>query len=85
MFYKQAYTYGMILALSMSFAVATLIVTGCCPQKSEDIKPAAKDPSSGRPKDPPSSVERGKHLFDTRGCMGCHTVNGQGGHVGLLR
>lgn len=30
----------------------------------------------------PASVKRGKQLFDTLGCTGCHMVNGQGGRVG---
>ena len=45
--------------------------------------------TTGDPKtvtaDPPSlsaSAQQGKKLFDSLGCLGCHTVNGQGGSVG---
>ena len=30
----------------------------------------------------PRSVARGKLVFQQSGCIGCHTVNGQGGHIG---
>ncbi len=31
---------------------------------------------------PPAGVKKGKELYDTLGCAGCHKVNGQGGVAG---
>lgn len=38
----------------------------------------------GRPRFTPEQIERGKELFRTQGCIGCHTINGlaQGGQLG---
>jgi mono/diheme cytochrome c family protein len=46
-------------------------------------RPMAADPS-GR-SDPPAlsaGAQRGRQLFQEVGCMGCHTVHGQGGTIG---
>jgi mono/diheme cytochrome c family protein len=54
-----------------------------CENTHDSDRMAGTDPS-GRG-DPPSlsaEAERGKELFQKVGCMGCHTVNGQGGKVG---
>ena len=40
-----------------------------------DPKPISQNP-------PANSIASGRKLFETLGCMGCHTVNGQGGQVG---
>jgi mono/diheme cytochrome c family protein len=51
------------------------------PAKGSDPPATTTDP----PSDPSSlsaSAQAGKALFSSSGCMGCHTVNGQGGKVG---
>jgi mono/diheme cytochrome c family protein len=49
--------------------------------------PAMKSPSAPKTtaRDPgllSAGAQEGKMLFESLGCMGCHTVNGQGGNVG---
>jgi mono/diheme cytochrome c family protein len=40
--------------------------------------------AQGQPRFTPAEVERGKELFQSQGCIGCHTINGifQGGQFG---
>lgn len=66
-----------------------LLVIGCSAPKEGGTSAADPSPNSGYdPKagsDPSVSqaaVRRGQELFDSVGCMGCHTVNGKGGAVG---
>ncbi len=64
-----------VLVTSVLFIV---IVNGCKTPTGEKMgKTAKKDPP-----DPPSSVEKGKQLFNSRGCTACHMVNGKGGTAG---
>jgi mono/diheme cytochrome c family protein len=74
------------------FGAALGIVTTSCSTTDRSSRMRAHDPSprgpaappgvQGDPPSSPASVQKGKDLFDTLGCMGCHTVNGQGGTVG---
>ena len=47
----------------------------------EDLGDVDRDPA-GDPPASKASIERGKEQFTSRGCIGCHTVNGHGGKVG---
>ena len=76
MFLKKPRSYRMFITLLLFIAIISLIFSYGCTQKSDQVS------STGGYKDPPSGVEKGKHLFDTRGCMGCHAVKGKGGNVG---
>jgi cbb3-type cytochrome oxidase cytochrome c subunit len=40
--------------------------------------------AQGQPRFTPAEVERGKELFQSQGCIGCHTINGiaAGGQIG---
>jgi mono/diheme cytochrome c family protein len=80
---------GMYL-IAISIGV-TIVIAGCSSTTDSGAR-AAGDPSvqgqadpSGGTADPSAlsaGAKRGKQLFDTLGCMGCHKVNGQGGSVG---
>jgi mono/diheme cytochrome c family protein len=72
-------------------SVLGALVAGCSGTNGS-AKQASSDPPVASSADPPAtagdpsplsaSAQAGKKLFDTLGCMGCHTVNGQGGSVG---
>jgi mono/diheme cytochrome c family protein len=77
------------LWVGILFVVLILIITGCYSSKESGVAMDQKDPKSGSdPKaggDPSVSqagAQSGRELFDSIGCMGCHTVNGRGGTVG---
>ena len=60
-------------------------IAGC--SGTSGSKRASTDPPAGDPPDPPAAslsagAQQGKQLFGSLGCMGCHTINGQGGKVG---
>ncbi len=65
------------------FVTLVLLCSGCSKQvKEAQNKSGGYDPVL-RSQDPPNGgVTRGQKLFETLGCMGCHTVNGKGGNVG---
>lgn len=72
-------------------AAVGMAIAGCSASREGDTR-AARDPSLKGQADPPdpaadppapsAAAKRGKQLFDTLGCQGCHVVNGQGGTAG---
>jgi mono/diheme cytochrome c family protein len=59
------------------------LMTASCENTCDSGRQAVGDPSAGS--DPPSlsaGAGRGRQLFQTAGCLGCHMVHGRGGRVG---
>jgi cytochrome c551/c552 len=71
--------------------VLGVLIAGCTesydrdrdvPSDSGMTQPTGLDVVAADPGSLSASAQRGEQLFESRGCMGCHTVNGQGGNVG---
>lgn len=79
---KRRYVLWMGLSITM---FVLFFYAGCSTNGSgEQGLNSANDPKS-KDTDPStvnSGAQRGRELFDTIGCMGCHMVNGNGGRVG---
>jgi mono/diheme cytochrome c family protein len=59
------------------------VLMASCESTYDRNQMAAGDPSGrGDPSSLSAGAERGKQLFEKVGCLGCHTVHGQGGKVG---
>ena len=80
---KQYMLWGGIFLITLII----LLYTGCSSTKetgmqSKQSMSGSYDPPPGDPPASNSGVASGQKLFETVGCMGCHTVNGKGGNVG---
>ncbi len=81
-----------IFAWSVAIFAILSIVIASCSTTDPSSRQQARGSSLGGQGDPPdaqgdpnsssASVESGKGLFVTLGCMGCHVVNGKGGLAG---
>ena len=70
------------------FLVTLILLYSGCSSKEKQVNETPSIRSGNDPK-PISQISpvngaiaSGRKLFETLGCMGCHTVNGQGGQVG---
>jgi mono/diheme cytochrome c family protein len=59
-----------------------VMMASCESTYDSDRMATADPPGRGDPSSLSAEAERGKQLFQTTGCMGCHAVHGQGGTVG---
>jgi mono/diheme cytochrome c family protein len=80
---KQYLLWGGIFLVTLII----LLYTGCSSTKETGAQgvqsmSSSYDPPPGDPSAANTGAARGKKLFETVGCMGCHTVNGKGGKVG---
>jgi mono/diheme cytochrome c family protein len=71
------------------FVTFILFIVGCYSTKESGASmdqrssKGVPDPKTGSdPVVSQAGAQRGRELFDSIGCMGCHTVNGKGGTVG---
>lgn len=80
---------GIFLFLPAAF----LVFVGCTTPSNNRVSDLPDPPpansasakTASTANDPPpavSAIENGKKLFTQRGCIGCHTINGNGGKVG---
>ena len=62
------------------------LIAGCSAAKKSEtsVRESKSDPKTENadPSVSQAGAKRGQELFNTVGCMGCHTVNGKGGTVG---
>ena len=80
---KQYLLWGGIFLVTLII----LLYTGCSSTKetgtqSVQSMSGSYDPPSGDPPAANTASVRGQKLFETAGCMSCHTVDGKGGKVG---
>jgi mono/diheme cytochrome c family protein len=68
-----------LVLLAAAFGVT---MTSCESSYDRDRMAAGDPVAAGDPSPPSTGAQQGRQLFQTAGCAGCHTVNGQGGKVG---
>ena len=69
------------------FLETSILLFSGCSTKEKQVNETLSISNGNDPKaisqDPPGNgIANGRNLFETLGCMGCHTVNGKGGKVG---
>jgi mono/diheme cytochrome c family protein len=91
--HQRVLAWVVAISVVLSIVMASCSTTDRSSPKTGQSSPAAVRTASFREMaDPPNapgdanapaaSVKKGKRLYDTLGCAGCHVVNGQGGTAG---
>jgi mono/diheme cytochrome c family protein len=80
--HQRAFAWVVVISAILSVVIAS------CSTTDRSSRQQAPDPVLGYqaalddPNAPAAGVKKGKELYDTLGCAGCHVVNGQGGTAG---
>ncbi len=80
--HKHAFPWLIVIAAILSMVIASCSTTGRSSQPQAPGSALGYQPASALSGASSAGIQKGKELYDTLACAGCHVINGQGGKVG---
>ncbi len=79
---RHAFPWLIVIAAILSMVIASCSTTDRSSRQQAPGSALGYQPASALSDASSAGIQRGKELYDTLGCAGCHVINGQGGKVG---